>query len=153
MFQELLKIENINLAFNNQGQEKLVVIEECLNELKAKNKCLAENKEVLKEVITREGLSTTGFGKEISIPHGQISMLKEPVIGIFKYQYPVNWNSLDGQDVILSFYLLVPKNDEDNTHLKIISKLARLMMDQEFVEQIKKYEDKTELYEYLITKV
>ncbi len=153
MFKEILKIENIDLAFNNQANEKLAVIEECIDNLKEKNEALKENEEVLIEVKNRESLSTTGFGKEISIPHAQVSSLREPVIGIFKYNKPVKWDSLDKQDVKISFYLLVPKDDKDNTHLKIISKLARLMMNQEFVTNIKAFDNKNELYDYLIAKI
>ena len=57
---------------------------------------------------------------------------------------------MDGTDVKYVFSLLVPKENEDNIHLQMISKLAVCLLEDEFKNFIQSCNDAVELKEYII---
>ena len=50
----------------------------------------------------------------------------------------VDWEAHDGNPVDMVFMLGVPSQNVDNVHLKILSKLSVQLMDEEFVELLRK---------------
>lgn len=147
------KEENINLLFNNQSIEKIDVIQEVINDLSLRIDLVIDPSLIITAVQTREELSTTGFGQGIAIPHAQIIGLKEPIIAIYRFQKQVKWLSMDEQLVEQCFLLLVPKIKGDQTHLKILSKLARMMIDDQFIKKIKAINQTDQLIKYLNKKI
>ncbi len=146
---EIFDLEAIELNFENQSTRKEDVIKEVIEQMAPNLELGLSSAEVVECVLERESQSTTGFGKNLAIPHSQIEGLQRAVVIITRYANPVNWDSMDGEDVIQSFMILVPKNDGDNSHLKILSQLARKMMNEEFVSFVKSSTDKKEVYEYI----
>ncbi len=146
---EIFDVKAIELNFENESLNKQGVIKEVIEKF-TPDLCLGvDSDNIIKCVLDRESQSTTGFGKNLAIPHSQIEGLQRAVVIITRYKNPVNWESMDGEDVVQSFMILVPKNDEDNSHLKILSQLARKMMNEDFVQFMKNCEDKHEVYNYI----
>ena len=81
----------------------------------------------------REAESTTGFGNGVAIPHAKLAGLKQPVVGLVTFEAGVNWASLDEQPVNIAIALIMPLDDPNKTHLKVLSKFARKLMDDEFI--------------------
>lgn len=81
----------------------------------------------------REAESSTGFGNGVAIPHAKISGLQTPFIGVATFSQPVEWDALDGQPVSIAIGLVMPLDDPDQTHLKVLSKLARKLMDDDYI--------------------
>lgn len=81
----------------------------------------------------REAESTTGFGNGVAIPHAKLASLKQPVVGLVTFEAGVNWASLDDQPVNIAIALIMPLDDPNKTHLKVLSKFARKLMDDEFI--------------------
>lgn len=84
----------------------------------------------------REQESTTGFGKEVAIPHTKNKAVKEPTIIILRNKNNLEWHSLDGKPVNTVINLLVPDNQAD-IHLKMLARLSRQMMHNDFLEILK----------------
>ncbi|KRW91582.1 hypothetical protein SD51_07940 [Alicyclobacillus tengchongensis] len=103
---------------------------------------------VVQAVLDREKEGTTGFGKGIAIPHGKSTAVKEPTLLFARLANPVHWNSLDGAPVDTLFVILVPA-DAAGEHLKILSKLARKLMHEDFVQQIKTIVSADALVQYV----
>ncbi|GLV12460.1 PTS mannose transporter subunit IIAB [Alicyclobacillus hesperidum] len=103
---------------------------------------------VVQAVLDREQEGTTGFGKGIAIPHGKSNAVKEPTLLFARLAHPVDWNSLDGAPVDTLFVILVPA-DAAAEHLKILSKLARKLMHEDFVQQIKTFASAEALVQYV----
>ncbi|TDY50576.1 PTS system fructose-specific IIA component [Alicyclobacillus sacchari] len=103
---------------------------------------------VVQAVLDREQEGTTGFGKGIAIPHGKSDQVKEPTLLFARLANPVDWNSLDGNPVDTLFVILVPA-DAATEHLKILSKLARKLMHDDFVQQIKSIASTEALVQYV----
>ena len=89
-----------------------------------------------KQVYLREEESTTGIGEGIAIPHGKCDAVIKPGLAAMVVKDGVEFDSLDGEPVHLIFLIAAP-NTEDNVHLDVLSKLSMLLMNEEFVENLK----------------
>ena len=82
-------------------------------------------------VLEREKIMSTGVGKGFAIPHGKTNHVNE-ILGAFgKTNNPIDYQSLDQQPVHLVF-LLVGKDNLVSTHIKLLSRISRMMNKDEF---------------------
>ena len=82
-------------------------------------------------VMDREQIMSTGVGKGFAIPHGKTSAVSE-IIGAFgKSSKSIEYDSLDGKPVNLIF-LLVGKDILVSSHIKLLSRISRLMNKDDF---------------------
>ena len=93
-----------------------------------------------KEVYRREEESTTGIGEGIAIPHGKCDAVIKPGRAAMVVKDGVDYDSLDGEPVNLIFLIAAPIT-KDNVHLDVLSKLSRLLMDEQFSEDLKNAKD------------
>ena len=99
---------------------------------------------VFEKLYEREKLGTTAFGNGIAIPHARIDNLSEAKIIILKLETAIDFNSSDGEKVDLIISLLAP-NNENEMHIKILSKIAEMLDDKIFREKIRKCSNKLEI--------
>ena len=92
--------------------------------------------QTLKDVLKRESELSTGIVKGIAIPHGISSGVTKAAVIIGKLKYPIDWETIDGQSVNLVFLILSPKESKDQTHLKILAKIAEQLADEDVIEKI-----------------
>ena len=93
-------------------------------------------KEYLNSVLEREKESTTGVGNGIAIPHGRCKTVDKAGLAAIVLNKPVEYEALDNKPVELLFLIAAPE-DKGNVHLEILSKLAMMLMDQEFTFKLK----------------
>lgn len=96
----------------------------------------------------REGLSLTGIGNGVAIPHVKSNVVKQPTVIFFKSRQPIHYEGLEGNEVSLVFMIAVPEHAGEE-HLKYLAALSRKLVDEEFVEQLKKADTVLKLYEIL----
>ena len=84
---------------------------------------------VLKRIVEREELGSTGFGRRIAIPHARIPGLGRPVAAFIRLESPVEFDSADGMPVDLVFGLLSPEG-AGATHLHALAAISRMMRDE-----------------------
>lgn len=92
-------------------------------------------KDCLNGIMERESQGTTGFQDGFAIPHCKNDTVKSPKLLIFRTK-PIPWDSLDGSDITVSHCLLMPK-DANNEHLKILAKISRSLIDDDYRNKIK----------------
>ncbi len=85
----------------------------------------------IKAVLAREADYSTGVGFGVAIPHGKTDAVKEPLLMFAKVK-PMDWESLDDEDVDLIFAIGVPEKDSGTLHLKILAQLSRKLMKEDF---------------------
>lgn len=85
-----------------------------------------------KAIYTRENESTTGIGMGIAIPHGKSAYVTKPTLAFARSQQGIDWQSLDGEPAHLIFMIAVPENSQGDMHLKILQRLSRKLMDDDF---------------------
>ncbi|MDY0081980.1 MAG: PTS sugar transporter subunit IIA [Ignavibacteriaceae bacterium] len=125
---DLLKPEFIIPSL--KGVSKEDVINELIDLFKD-DKRVENLEEVRSAVFKREKDMTTGIGKGFAIPHGKTNSIKE-IIGAFgKTEESIDYDSLDGNPVQL-FFLLVGKDNLLSTHIKLLSRISRLMNKDDF---------------------
>ncbi len=88
------------------------------------------------KVYAREEEGSTGIGEGIAIPHGKCDAVKEPGLAAMVVKNGVDFDSLDGEPAEL-FFLIAAPNTEDNVHLDVLSKLSRMLMDEDFSSALK----------------
>jgi len=84
---------------------------------------------VLARVTEREQLGSTGFGRNVAIPHARIAGLTRPVAAMIRLDTPVDFDSADGMPVDLVFGLLSP-DGAGATHLHALAAISRIMRDE-----------------------
>ncbi len=80
----------------------------------------------------REEKGATGFGFGFCIPHAQTDAVACSSIAVARLRAPIEWPSMDGLPVGLAIMLTVRASDADQTHLKLLAKLARRLMHEGF---------------------
>jgi nitrogen PTS system EIIA component len=83
-------------------------------------------------VIEREKQVSTGVGFGIGIPHGRSAAVLHSSIAFGRSRTGLPFNSIDHQPVRLVFLLAVPETMDDKEYLGALSRLARLMVHEEF---------------------
>ncbi|XVL42623.1 fructose-specific PTS transporter subunit EIIC [Staphylococcus equorum] len=80
------------------------------------------------DVLKREMESTTAIGMNVAIPHAKSDVVKKPIVAVMNNKQGVNWDSLDGTLPKIVFLITVP-SDSSDTHLKLLQRLSRALMD------------------------
>lgn len=124
------------IEINLKATNKKDVIEELVNRLVAAGK-VSEKEPVVKTLMEREELGSTGIGNGIAIPHGKSPLLKGVVAAFGRSPRGIDFDSLDGEPVYL-FFLLVAPEGEAAIHLKALAKISRLLKDKYFRQGLMK---------------
>jgi fructose-specific phosphotransferase system IIA component len=96
----------------------------------------------LEEAIwARESLYSTGLGHGFAIPHCKTDAVNTGSIGVLKLRTPVDWDAVDGNPVRVVILLAVRESDSNDAHLRVFSKLARNLMNEEFRQNLLQAED------------
>jgi PTS system nitrogen regulatory IIA component len=91
--------------------------------------------ELVKILLERERLGSTGIGNGIGIPHGKIKDLDALQLGFGLSRKGVPFESIDGRPAHLFFLLVTPENSA-GLHLKLLARLSRLLKDEEFKSRL-----------------
>lgn len=130
---DFLSISNIEVKTKEEAILALVDVLDQANYL--------GNKELFeKDILEREATLSTYIGHEIGLPHAQSSGVERPCVVIGKLSQPVRWTTED-EFAQLVFLIAVPEENEGNLHLKVLSKLARLLMHDDFRTQLSELDD------------
>ena len=107
------------------------------------------NKQEFKEIVfKREKEGTTGIGEGIAIPHGKSRAVKKACLAASVLPKGVEFESLDGKKVNLIFLIAAPENEE-NTHLEVLSRLSALLMDEKFRENLTRAKTPAEFINFI----
>ncbi|MGL4676959.1 MAG: PTS sugar transporter subunit IIA [Brevinema sp.] len=98
----------------------------------------------------REEQGTTGLLDGFAIPHAQDSSITEAKIIILSSQTSILWETLDDQEVRFVFGLLIPSANKNDLHLDILAKIASLLMNEDFRNEIKNTSNRNEIFEVLL---
>jgi fructose PTS system EIIBC or EIIC component len=101
-------------------------------------------------VFEREKLVSTGVGKGFAIPHGKSDDITDIVAAFGILSEPIDFDSIDSEKVQFIF-LLVGKDSMLNMHIKLLSRISRLMNKDEFREKLLTAKSKTELLQIFRT--
>lgn len=87
--------------------------------------------ELLKALLEREKLGSTGIGNGIAIPHGKLAGLSDIILVFARSTAGVPFEAIDGKPIHLIFLLVAPANSTGG-HLKALARLSRLLKNASF---------------------
>lgn len=123
------------------------VINELINKLSVNN-YITNIDNVRKAILDREAESTTAIGMNVAIPHGKSDSVKQPAVAVLQNRNGIEWESLDGSKPQIVFLIVVP-NSSNNTHLKLLQRLSRALMNDETRNNLINANNKNEIYNIL----
>ena len=88
--------------------------------------------QVYKSLLSREEEGTTGMMDGFAIPHAKSEAVIKPGIAVLKLKNGVEWESMDGKLIDSVIALFIPETEVGSTHLTYLSKIARILMKNDF---------------------
>jgi len=139
---EVLREENIITDLKSRDKEQVLgEMVDCISRMVAP----IETERVLKALLDREKLGTTGIGHGVAIPHGKIKGLAELKVFFGRSKKGVNFSSMDNLPVHLVFLILAPENSAA-AHLKVLASISHLLKSQEFRMKLLDAADRADIH-------
>lgn len=129
--------------------EKEAVIREMVNSLQDAQKINKKDVEnIIRSLMKREELGSTGIGKGVAVPHTKHDSVKKIMGTIARSTQGVDFNALDGEPVHLFFLLLSP-NDSAGSHLAALERISTVIRDNDFRRFMREADGKVGMIEIL----
>ncbi|RLA92695.1 MAG: PTS sugar transporter subunit IIA [Deltaproteobacteria bacterium] len=107
-----------------------------------------ESNELLRVLLEREELGSTGIGDGIAIPHGKVKKIKKLIVSFGRSIEGVDFQSMDGKPTHLIFLLIAPENSA-GIHLKALARISRLLKDGRFRKNLMEANTPQEIYDLI----
>jgi nitrogen PTS system EIIA component len=128
-----------------QGTDKPSVLRE-LSSLLVKPCQVASSEELLRILLEREKLESTGIGEGVAIPHGRLKKLKTFFVAFGRSLKGVDFDSIDGKPSHVFFLVMAPENSAVN-NLKLLGRIVTLLKDASFKRRLMEARSQKELFE------
>jgi fructose-specific phosphotransferase system IIA component len=128
-----------------QGDSKEEIINALVDLIGTSSK-VQDREKVRQAIFEREKLMSTGVGNGFAIPHGKTDAVTDIVAAFAVTAQPIDYESLDEKPVRLVF-LLVGKDNMVGPHIKLLSRISRLMNKEQFRSQLLKLKSPREIIE------
>ncbi len=106
-----------------------------------------DSEETEKDLWERENSFATSIDSILAIPHAKSESIKVPSILMITTKEIIPWGE-EKVDLIIS--LLIPKENKDNLHLTLLSKLSAKLMDDDFVRFLKTEKNEEEICKVIL---
>jgi len=103
------------------------------------------HEEMVRVLLEREHLGSTGIGGGIAIPHGKLKSLDSLLVGFGRSHKGVDFEAIDGKPAHLFFLLMAPENST-GAHLQMLARISRLLKDSTFRQRLMTAADRHEIY-------
>lgn len=133
MDKNILNIDQVFIDITVNSQEEAF---EFISQKALELKIISSKDALIAGFKTRESEGTTGFEDGFAIPHARIDEVLKPACIVVKLSKGIEWQSLDGKPAKYLFALIVPSGQGDE-HMTILSNIATMLLNQEFVKIIK----------------
>jgi mannitol/fructose-specific phosphotransferase system IIA component (Ntr-type) len=131
-------------AANKEG-----VIREMVESLRAAGQFKSGDPEdVIRAILKRELLGSTGIGRGVAIPHTKHTSAERLVGTVAVSRGGVSFESLDGEPVYV-FVLLVSPQDRPGDHLRALENVSRRLRDDGFVRSLRNAKTREQIWALL----
>ncbi len=131
---KILEVLNTNaINVNLKAKDKKGILDELVAPV-AENSG-ADHEKLVRVLMERERLGSTGIGGGIGIPHGKLKNLDDLVLGFGLSRQGVDFESMDGRPTHIFFLLLTPESSA-GMHLKLLARISRLLKNDALKERL-----------------
>jgi len=132
-----------------QATEKEEVIRELVGTLVSAGRIQESvSKKIVKALMDREELGSTGIGSGVAVPHAKHDAISDLVCAFGRSKKGISFDALDGEPVHVVFLLLSSKS-ASGAHLEALAFISRLVRDDKFVRFLRESKDVAEIRELL----
>jgi len=131
-----------------KGKTKKEILTELAGQLNASG-LIKDIEPVVKIIMEREALGSTGIGDGVAIPHGKMAGSGSILCVFARSKKGVDFDAVDGQPVHIFFLVLAPE-DSASLHLKVLSRISKILRDPSFRKKLLKLPDAHSLYESIV---
>jgi fructose-specific phosphotransferase system IIA component len=103
---------------------------------------------VIKALMDREELGSTGIGAGVAVPHAKHDSITDLVGAFGRSKKGINFDALDGEPVHILFLLLSSKS-ASGAHLEALAYISRLVRDEKFVKFLREGKSAADLRKLL----
>jgi PTS system fructose-specific IIA component len=135
------------IALEIRLADKAAVIREIANLLDA-NLRLVDRELYIRDVYEREAMVPTGIGDLIAIPHARSASVSRSSLVYLRLVEPIQWT--EEEEARLIFGIAVPEENVDNLHLKILSTIAKKLLDDKIKQIIVESTSKQQIVQSLL---
>lgn len=126
-----------------EAKDKAEILDTLISSLE--NKVSEEEVEKIRAaVIERENIMSTGVGKGLAIPHGKSAAIEQTYAAFAILDEPVDYEAIDNQPVNMVFLLVGPQSS-NSLHIKLLSRISRLMNNREFRDRLRECDNAEEI--------
>jgi mannitol/fructose-specific phosphotransferase system IIA component (Ntr-type) len=104
--------------------------------------------EIIRVVMARERIGTTGIGQGIAIPHSRHPSITRLIGTLAISREGLPFRSLDGEPASI-FVLLLSPQDQPGVHLRALEAVVRATKDEEFVRKLRAAQTRDEIWNLL----
>lgn len=132
---DFVKVENVFVAEDFASRDEALSF---VSNQAVKAGIAGDADAVMNAFLAREAEGTTGMMEGFAIPHAKSDAITEAAVIVVKDDSGVTgWDTMDGAPVNVAIALLIPGAQAGTTHLKILSKVAEALMDEDFRATVK----------------
>jgi fructose-specific PTS system IIA-like component len=136
------------VIIGSDSQTKEEAIRELIDSLYVAGR--TEDPDGLEEVVwARESMYSTGLGHGFAIPHCRSDAVTTNSVAVLKLKNSLEWGSVDEKPVHMVLLLAIRESDPSNSHMQVLAKLARKLMNEEFRQQLAQFQDARNILAYL----
>lgn len=140
---DFVKVENVFVAEDFTSRDEALSF---VSNQAVKAGIASDADAVMNAFLAREAEGTTGMMEGFAIPHAKSDAITEAAVIVVKDESGVTgWDTMDGAPVNVAIALLIPGAQAGTTHLKILSKVAEALMDEDFRATVKGSTDAAEI--------
>ncbi len=141
-------IQEHNIIPDLKAKDKKGVLEE-LAQVISDHEPSIDKRAIVKVLVERERLGTTGIGDGVAIPHGKLKGVGRPIISFGRSKTGLDFESIDKQPAYLFFLLLAPDNSS-GIHLQVLAKIAKMLKSSTFRKRLMEIGTRKELYQAIV---
>src|SRR5512136_787913 len=131
-----------------KAKDKKGVLEELVDAL-VKREPSIDKRALVKVLLERERLGSTGIGDGVAIPHGKFHGISHPIISFGRSRKGLDFEFMDVEPAFIFFLLVSPENSA-SIHLKALAKIAKLLKNSTFRNVLMEAPGEKELYQTII---
>ena len=127
-----------------KGSAKKEIVQELVSTLKDAG-LIQDPEKTVNVVLDREKLGSTGIGDGVAIPHGKLKGIQNMLCAFGRSKKGVDFDAVDHKPVHI-FFLLIAPEDSASLHLKMLSRISKILRDPSFRKSLLDLEGPEELY-------